>query len=114
MLLLTALVRGLATTLLLDIGDGRPPPDVPTRRLHAAHRLAARNGLAGEGLDPARGECVPAVTLAERLLARAAPWLAAAGDLEFVEELFHRVRCSGGGAARQRAAYLRRGAWPTW
>lgn len=75
-LLLTALVRGLATTLLLDIGDERPPPDVPTRRLHAPHRLAARNGPAGEGLDPARGEYVPAVTLAERLLARAAPWLA--------------------------------------
>ncbi|MGZ9935232.1 carboxylate-amine ligase [Streptomyces sp. NC-S4] len=108
-LLLTALVRGLATALLLDIGDGRPPPDVPARRLHAAHRLAARHGPAGEGLDPAGGGPVPALTLAERLLARAAPGLAAAGDLELAEELFRRVRSRGGGAARQRAAYLRRG-----
>ncbi|MFB7257504.1 carboxylate-amine ligase [Streptomyces nojiriensis] len=108
-LLLTALVRGLATALLLDIGDGRPPPDLPTGCLHAAHRLAARHGLAGEGLDPARGEYAPALALTERLLVRAAPGLAATGDLELAEELFHRVRRSGGGAARQRAAYLRRG-----
>ncbi|MFJ3727563.1 glutamate--cysteine ligase [Streptomyces sp. NPDC090045] len=108
-LLLTALVRGLATALLPEIEDGRPPPDLPAGLLHAAHRLAARHGLAGEGLDPAREEYVPALTLTERLLARAAPGLAAAGDLELADELFHRVRSSGGGAARQRAAYLRRG-----
>ncbi|MFF1343097.1 YbdK family carboxylate-amine ligase [Streptomyces sp. NPDC058290] len=108
-LLLTALVRGLATALLLEIGDGRPPPDPPAGRLHAAHRLAARYGLGGEGLDPLGGGQVPAWTLVERLLARAAPGLAAAGDLELTQELFHRVRSSGGGAARQRAAYLRRG-----
>ncbi|MFD5409275.1 carboxylate-amine ligase [Streptomyces nojiriensis] len=108
-LLLTALVRGLATALLPDIADGRPPPDLPAGRLQAAHRLAARHGLAGEGLDPASGERVPALTLAERLLTRAAPGTAAAGDLDLAEELFRRVRSSGGGAARQRAAYLRRG-----
>ncbi len=108
-LLLTALVRGLAATLLLDIGDGRPRPDLPARRLHAAHRLAALNGPAGEGLEPLHAGYVPALTLTERLLARAAPGLAAAGDLDLAEELFHRVRRCGGGAARQRAAYLRRG-----
>ncbi|MFE6834015.1 glutamate--cysteine ligase [Streptomyces sp. NPDC057705] len=108
-LLLTALVRGLATALLAEIGDGRPPPDPPAGLLHVAHRLAARHGLAGEGLDPARGEYVRALALTERLLVRAAPGLAAAGDLELAEELFHRVRGSGGGAARQRAAHLRRG-----
>lgn len=107
--LLTALVRGLATTLLLDIGDGRPPPDVPAQGLHTAHRLAARYGSAGEGLDSLRGEYVPALTLAERLPSRTAPGLAAVGDLGLAEELLHRVRSSGGGSARQRAAYLRRG-----
>ncbi|MEU9181716.1 YbdK family carboxylate-amine ligase [Streptomyces sp. NPDC048550] len=85
--LLTALVRGLATTLLLDIGDGRPPPDVPAQGLHTAHRLAARHGSAGDGLDLLRGEYVPALTLAERLLSRAAPGLAAVGDLGLAEEL---------------------------
>ncbi|KPH99948.1 Carboxylate-amine ligase ybdK [Actinobacteria bacterium OV450] len=108
-LLLTALVRGLATTLLLDVGDGRPLPDLPADRLHAAHRLAARHGLAGDGLDPVLGERVPALTLTERLMARAAPGLAAAGDIDLAEELFRRVRRSGGGAASQRAAYVRRG-----
>ncbi|WP_404961679.1 glutamate--cysteine ligase [Streptomyces sp. 147326] len=107
--LLTALVRGLATSLLPDIGNGQPPPDLRDPRLHAAHALAARRGLTGEGLDPARGEHVPALVLAERLLERAAPGLAATGDLDLAEELFDRVRRSGGGAARQRAAHLRRG-----
>lgn len=107
--LLTALVRGLATSLLPDIGTGRPPPDLPDRHLYAAHALAAHRGLTGEGLDPVRGEHVPALLLAERLLERAAPGLAASGDLDLAAELFDRLRRSGGGAARQRAAHLRRG-----
>ncbi|MFF4449767.1 glutamate--cysteine ligase [Streptomyces sp. NPDC001502] len=107
--LLTALVRGLATSLMPDIGNGQPPPDLRDPPLHAAHALAARRGLTGEGLDPAREEYVPAVTLAERLLERAAPGLAVTGDLDLAEELFDRVRRSGGGAARQRTAHLRRG-----
>lgn len=39
----------------------------------------------------------------------AGPGPAAAGDLELARELFDGVRRSGGGAARQRASYLRRG-----
>ncbi|MFD9372427.1 glutamate--cysteine ligase [Streptomyces sp. NPDC060020] len=107
--LLTALVRGLATSLLPDIGNGRPPPALPGRCLQAAHALAAHRGLTGEGLDPARGVHVPALMLAERLLERAAPGLASTGDLDLAEELFDRLRRSGGGAARQRTAHLRRG-----
>ncbi|WCD89993.1 Putative glutamate--cysteine ligase 2 [Streptomyces xanthophaeus] len=68
--LLTALVRGLATSLLPDIRNGRP-----------SHALAAQRGLIGEGFDPARGAHVPAVVLAERLLNLAAPGLAATGAL---------------------------------
>ncbi|MFJ5073684.1 YbdK family carboxylate-amine ligase [Streptomyces sp. NPDC088553] len=107
--LLTALVRGLATALLSDIGTGRPPPCLPDRSLHAAHALAARHGLTGDGLDPVRGEQEPALLSALRLLERAAPGLAATGDLDLASELFDRLRRSGGGAARQRAAHLRRG-----
>ncbi|MFD4372890.1 glutamate--cysteine ligase [Streptomyces sp. NPDC058486] len=107
--LLTALVRGLAGALLPEIAEGRPPRPVSDPRLRAAHRMAARQGLAGDGLDCVRGESVPAWTLVELLLARAAPGLAAAGDLVLTEELLDRVRTSGGGAARQRAAYERRG-----
>ncbi|WP_374772569.1 hypothetical protein OG756_04960 [Streptomyces sp. NBC_01310] len=65
--------------------------------------------MIGEVLDPERGEHVPAVLLAERLLERSAPGLAATGDLDLAGELFDRLRRSGGGAARQRAAQLRRG-----
>ncbi|MFE2328739.1 hypothetical protein ACFXD5_33370, partial [Streptomyces sp. NPDC059385] len=45
----------------------------------------------------------------ERLLARAEPGLTAVGDRDLAEELFDRVRRCGGGAARQRASYQRRG-----
>ncbi|MFE7595647.1 glutamate--cysteine ligase [Streptomyces sp. NPDC057494] len=107
--LLTAFVRGLATALLPEIADGRPAPRLPEPRLISAHRLAAREGLEGNGLDPASGERVPVTETVERLLARAEPGLAAAGDLELAQELYDRVRRCGGGAARQRAAYLRRG-----
>ncbi|MFC9819619.1 YbdK family carboxylate-amine ligase [Streptomyces erythrochromogenes] len=107
--LLTALVRGLATSLLPDIGSGRPPPALPIRRLQAAHALAAQRGLLGEGLDPARGVHVPAVVLAEGLLNLAAPGLAATGDLDLTAELLERLQRSGGGAASQRTAHLRRG-----
>ncbi|MFE7597815.1 YbdK family carboxylate-amine ligase [Streptomyces sp. NPDC057494] len=106
--LLAALVRGLATALLPEIADSRPAP-CPAPRLRAAHRLAARHGLEGEGLDPLSGECVPATTAVEGLLARAGPGLAAVGDLELAETLVDRVRRSGGGAALQRASYQRRG-----
>ncbi|KOU26825.1 hypothetical protein ADK52_08785 [Streptomyces sp. WM6372] len=107
--LLAALVRGLATALLPEIAEGRPAPRLTESRLRAAHRLAARQGLEGEGLDPVSGEYVPAATAVGLLLARAGPGLEAVGDRDLAEELFDRIRRSGGGAARQRAAYLRRG-----
>ncbi|MFD7078995.1 hypothetical protein [Streptomyces sp. NPDC059918] len=59
---------------------------VSFRRLLAAHAHAARRGLTGEGLDPVRGEHVPALVSAERLLERAAPGLAATGDLNLASE----------------------------
>ncbi|MFF3674533.1 glutamate-cysteine ligase family protein [Streptomyces sp. NPDC002120] len=107
--LLTALVRGLAASLLPDIGNGRPPPDFPDRRLRAAHAFVARRGPTGAGLGAVQGEHAPALMPAGCLLERAAPGLAATGDLDLAEELFDRVRRSGGGAARQRAAHLRKG-----
>ncbi|MEV5969613.1 YbdK family carboxylate-amine ligase [Streptomyces sp. NPDC051921] len=107
--LLTTLARGLATTLLPEIADGRPVPSIPEPRLRAAHRGAARHGLEGERLDPVRGECVPAMTSVELLLARAGPGLSSLGDLDLAHGLLDRVRRSGGGAARQRASYARRG-----
>ncbi|MFD8205961.1 glutamate--cysteine ligase [Streptomyces sp. NPDC059695] len=107
-MLLAALVRGLATALLPEVAEGLPAP-CPGPRLRAAHRLAARHGLAGDGIDPLSGASDPATTAVERLLVRARPGLTAVGDLELAERLFDRVRRSGGGAALQRASYERRG-----
>ncbi|MDH6544056.1 YbdK family carboxylate-amine ligase [Streptomyces sp. SPB4] len=107
--LLTALVRGLATSLLPDIGSGRPPPDVPDRRLHVAHALAAHRGLTDMSDEHLGRGQVPAMLTAQMPLERAVPGLAAAGDLDIASELLDRLRHSGGGAERQRAARQRRG-----
>lgn len=107
--LVAALLRGLAQALLLEAEDDRPFPEVSDRRLRAAHELAAADGLDGWGLDPATGGRLPAGTLVERLLARAAPGLEASGDLALVEDLLRRLRREGSGAARQRAVLNRHG-----
>ncbi|MFH7596005.1 glutamate--cysteine ligase [Streptomyces racemochromogenes] len=107
--LLTALVRGLAQALLIDAEHRQPPPEVSDRRLRAAHELAAVEGLHGWGLDPVSGERLPAGTLVDRLLSRAAPGLEASGDLALVEDLLRRLRHEGSGADRQRAVLRRHG-----
>ncbi|MFF8606608.1 glutamate-cysteine ligase family protein [Streptomyces sp. NPDC015346] len=107
--LLAALVRGLAVTMLAEADADVPPPDLPARRLLAAHEHAARHGMSGEGLDPESGEPRPARELVERLLLRAGPGLDAAGDAPLVEELWRAVRRGGNGAVRQRAVHERHG-----
>ncbi|MEU8438522.1 glutamate--cysteine ligase [Streptomyces sp. NPDC029216] len=107
--LVAALVRGLAQGLLTDAEGDQPPPEVSDRLLRAAHELAAAEGLNGWGLDPVSGERLPAGTLVDRLLARAAPGLESTGDLALVEDLLRRLRREGSGAARQRAVLGRHG-----
>ncbi|MFF5448037.1 glutamate--cysteine ligase [Streptomyces sp. NPDC012888] len=107
--LVAALVRGLAASLTADVEAGRPPPRVPEHLLRAAHELAAAEGLAGQGLDPLTGERLPARALVERLVARAAPGLEAAGELGLVEESLRRLWGEGSGASRQRAVLRRHG-----
>ncbi|RSS84127.1 glutamate--cysteine ligase [Streptomyces sp. WAC06614] len=107
--LLAALVRGLSGVLLADVEQGVPTPVVTDRQLRAAHRCAAAHGLTGTGLDPVDGQEQPAVRLVDRLVERAAPALEATGDLELVQDLLRRLHKEGSGAARQRAAYQRRG-----
>ncbi|MCZ7456263.1 carboxylate-amine ligase [Streptomyces sp. WMMC940] len=103
--LLAALIRGLCTALLYETEDGRPPPYVPVSRLRAAHWRAARVGTGGPGIDPVTGAEVPMRTLVERLLTRAAPGLAAAGDLALAVRLLDRHLALGTGADRQRLRY---------
>ncbi|MFC5889952.1 glutamate--cysteine ligase [Kitasatospora sp. CM 4170] len=108
-LLLAGLLRGLAAVLLDEIRAGRPAPALPHGLVGAAHWQAARTGLSGDGVDPCTGRHTPMAVLADRLLERAAPGLAAAGDLATVESALARLRALGTGAARQRRALQRHG-----
>ncbi|MER7769478.1 glutamate--cysteine ligase [Kitasatospora sp. NPDC096140] len=108
-LLLAALLRGLTTVLLDEIDEGRPAPACPAGLVRDAHWQAARTGVAGDGIDPLTGRLTPMAALADRLLERAAPGLAAAGDLTAVETALGRIHRRGTGADRQRRALRRHG-----
>ncbi|MGW6563433.1 carboxylate-amine ligase [Streptomyces hydrogenans] len=107
--LLALLARGLAAVLLDRVDASVPPPEVPGGNLAHAHRLAAAQGLAGTGLDPADGRARPAVELLDELIGFARPGLDASGDTSWVDEQWRRIRVDGGGATRQRAVFHRRG-----
>lgn len=107
--LLAALVRALAATILTEIADGRPAFFPGYARLYGAHRLAARGALAGNGLDPRTGEQRPAWALVDDLRRRVEAALDAHGDRDFVDRTLARLRQTGDGAARQRRAYAGRG-----
>ncbi|MFE9565918.1 glutamate--cysteine ligase [Streptomyces sp. NPDC006487] len=104
-ILIAALVRGLAATVRTDMADHRPAPFPQPARLRAAHRLAAIDGLAGEGLDPCSAVRRPAWALVDRLRERIAPALDRHGDLDRVDALLESLRHTGGGAACQRHAF---------
>jgi len=102
--LVAALIRGLVATILADVRDGRPAPEVPDGLLAAAHWRAAHDGLEGDGVDPVSGLVLPAWELVGRLVARVGPALAAHGDTATVDALLALMRERGSGAARQRRA----------
>ncbi|MFJ5811164.1 glutamate-cysteine ligase family protein [Streptomyces sp. NPDC093093] len=108
-ILLVALVRGLATTFCAEIADSRPAPLLPLASLQEAHRLAALHGLSGDGLDPLCGIYLPPWRLVERLRERVAPALDASTDLPLVDTVLDDLSRTGDGAARQRHVYSRCG-----
>lgn len=108
-LLFAALTRGLATRALADVRYGIPAPAIPDQALRASVWRAARDGLEGSVPDPLTGECLPGPYAVERLAHAALPGLLGNGDADLVSDLLDRVRAAGTGAARQRAAYARRG-----
>ncbi|HEU4426118.1 MAG TPA: YbdK family carboxylate-amine ligase, partial [Pilimelia sp.] len=57
--LVAALVRGLATSVLPAVDAGDPAPVVPAELLRLAYWRAARDGLAGHGVDVHTGRLVP-------------------------------------------------------
>ncbi|GAB2580278.1 glutamate--cysteine ligase [Streptomyces capparidis] len=106
--LLAAVVRALTATALtaIHVGDRapRPAPEV----LRAACWRAARDGLAGSGIDPLTGRLVSQTALVERMLDTIAPALRRHDDLDLVRDQWRRLRAQGNGADRQRAAYRHR------
>ncbi|NKE58638.1 YbdK family carboxylate-amine ligase [Lentzea sp. PSKA42] len=104
--LLAALVRGIAATAL---SSGSAPVKVPPHLLKVAMWRAARDGLAGFGIDPVTGAPTPASTIAASLLRWVRPALEFAGDYQMVTDGIDRLLLDGTGAARQRRAFARRG-----
>jgi glutamate---cysteine ligase / carboxylate-amine ligase len=108
-ILLAILVRGLATTLLAELRADRPVPRTDERRLVEDHRMAARLGLAAEGLDPVSGAVASVDERLASLLEFSRPGLEPGGDLETAALLLAEVRATGGGAGQQRADFQIRG-----
>nr|WP_041832838.1 glutamate--cysteine ligase [Actinoplanes sp. N902-109] len=108
-LLLAALARALVATLLGDVREGKPAPDVPHPLLMAAHWRAAHDGLEGLNIDMATREPRPAWRLMRQLFDYVRPELDRHGDLEMATVLMGRLRSHGTGAARQRAILSQQG-----
>jgi carboxylate-amine ligase len=102
--LLAALIRGLVARALDDAG---PAPELPQAVLRANLWRASREGVTGSTLHPVTGELVPVQSQVDDLVEHLSPLLG--GDLEFVKAGIGRLRERGTGAARQRAAFARRG-----
>jgi len=106
---LALVVRALVTESLRRVEEGDPGPRVPGELLRVAYWRAARDGLAGHGVDPRTGRPRPAPEVVDGLLEHIEPALAESGDLEEVTRRWEWLRAVGDGAARQRAAQARRG-----
>jgi glutamate---cysteine ligase / carboxylate-amine ligase len=102
--LLATLIRGLVAHALDTEG---PPPELPQSVLRANLWRASREGLSGSALHPVTGELTPMQSQLDDLVELLRPTLGA--DLEFVKASIADLREHGTGAARQRAAYERRG-----
>ncbi|NUT99961.1 MAG: glutamate--cysteine ligase [Saccharothrix sp.] len=108
--LLASLVRALVATALGDLRRGLRASRVPVEWLRVASWRAARDGLAGCGLDVFSGRLVPARLLVDRLFHVVRDALSANGDLASTEHLLSTVDHRGTGADRQRRAFAGVGA----
>lgn len=104
-LLLTAIARALTATALTAVQAGEAAPRPTPEVLRAAYWRAARDGLAGSGIDPLTGQLTPQIALVERLLTTITPALRRHQDLDLVREQWRRLRTEGTGADRQRTAH---------
>jgi glutamate---cysteine ligase / carboxylate-amine ligase len=101
-LLVAALVRALVSTVVDDVGQGRPPRPVRDWLVAAAHWRAGHDGLEGEGVDVTTGQARPARELVRALVEHVGPALQRHGDTAEVGRLTELLDARGSGAARQR------------
>jgi carboxylate-amine ligase len=104
-LLAVALTRALLVSDALDDCHG-----LGHDAIDASLWTAARYGSDARLIDPANGEIAPAWSIAERMLERLRPTLAAHDDEDFVVDGIARIRADGTGAQRQHRAYADGGA----
>ncbi|WAL67495.1 glutamate--cysteine ligase [Amycolatopsis cynarae] len=98
------LSRALVRRALGDLSRGSAPPRLSPQVAAAAVWAAARDGLAGTGVDAVRARRVPARWLVYELLTHLRPALEETGDLGTVRALVRRLYERGTGAERQRRA----------
>lgn len=108
-LLVAALVRGLVSTVVDEVAQGRPPREVRDWLVGAAAWRAARDGLEGIGVDVTTGTPRPAWELLHALVEHVTPALERHGDSATVKHLTYLLGVRGSGAARQRQWYARHG-----
>lgn len=106
---LAALVRALVDTAAAEWRAGLEPPVLPSAALRLAEWQAALTGVTGRLPHPLSGRADTAATAVEALLVHAQAALEANGDAVAVRRGVARILATGGGAARQRAAFARRG-----
>jgi carboxylate-amine ligase len=105
--LLAVIVRGLTHAALNAIDGGERAPDLSNEILRGQLWRAARDGFTGRCPRPSTGEPAPAEVVLGELVESLKPILRETGDFDFAEEVFARLRSTGGGADRQRAIFQR-------
>ncbi|MCX5045099.1 glutamate--cysteine ligase [Aldersonia sp. NBC_00410] len=100
------IVRALVLTALRELEAGRTANEVADAQLNAALWLAARDGLSGNGIDPATGAARPATDLLDTLLERIRPALEDLGEYDKTVMDLRERKANGNGAIRQRRAFL--------
>ncbi len=113
-MLLAGLTRALVATALAEARRGTPTAAPPGRQVAAALAAAARQGLAGVGVDPVTGQAVDAAALRSRLLDHVHAALRDGGDTETITGLLRRLDQRGTGADRQRALFTSAASTPAF
>jgi carboxylate-amine ligase len=107
--MLAGLSRAIADHARHEVRDGRPAGPARPEWLAVATWRAGRFGLDGDLLDPIGGSAVPAVHLVRTFLGIVDAHLGSGPERDLVLGTLEAVVAGGNSAARQRAAFERRG-----